>query len=266
MKRKIAVALAAAVVLAVVGGIAIRADEFTKKDQERWEKEYMSVVQKGRALWTSPPLGTNGVACAQCHPNARQHPPGDLPEVPAAARPGDRAARDDQLVHPAAARGQAPGPRRARTWSRWRPTSRTSGGAWRSPPASTDDGKGSGLESRIKTRDLTPQGSVRCLLTEGGAGTAVAGGSAAARQWATVSLLAATRRPSARRVPFSPRWRSRCSPRPAPSPRARARPSASASSPRSRTSPTACSGSYGGDARPPPRAPRPVRTWTWATW
>ena len=54
MKRKIAVALAAAVVLAVVGGIAIQADEFTKKDQERWEKEYMSVVQKGRELWTSP--------------------------------------------------------------------------------------------------------------------------------------------------------------------------------------------------------------------
>ena len=31
MKRKIAVALAAAVVLAVVGGIAIQADEFTKQ-------------------------------------------------------------------------------------------------------------------------------------------------------------------------------------------------------------------------------------------
>jgi cytochrome c len=75
MKRKIVVALAAAVVLAVVGGIAIRADEFTKADQERWEKEYMSVVQKGRELWTSPQLGTNGVACAQCHPNgANTHP------------------------------------------------------------------------------------------------------------------------------------------------------------------------------------------------
>jgi thiosulfate dehydrogenase len=75
MKRKIAVALAAAVVLAVVGGIAIQADEFTKKDQERWEKEYLSVVQKGRELWTSPDLGTNKVACAQCHPNgANTHP------------------------------------------------------------------------------------------------------------------------------------------------------------------------------------------------
>jgi thiosulfate dehydrogenase len=80
MKRKIAVALAAAVVLAVVGGMAIRADEFTKKDQERWEKEYMSVVQKGRELWTSPALGTNGVACAQCHPNAANTHPETYPK------------------------------------------------------------------------------------------------------------------------------------------------------------------------------------------
>jgi len=80
MKRKIVVALAAAVVLAVVGGVAIQADEFTKKDQERWEKEYMSVVQKGRDLWTSPKLGTNGVACAQCHPNAANTHPETYPK------------------------------------------------------------------------------------------------------------------------------------------------------------------------------------------
>jgi thiosulfate dehydrogenase len=75
MKRKIAVAVAAAAVVAVAFGITARADEFTKKDQERWEKEYMSVVQKGRELFTSGALGTNGVACAQCHPNgANTHP------------------------------------------------------------------------------------------------------------------------------------------------------------------------------------------------
>ncbi len=80
MNRKIAVALAVAVVVAVVGGIAIRADEFTQKDQERWEKEYMSVVQKGRELWTSPALGTNKVACAQCHPNAANTHPETYPK------------------------------------------------------------------------------------------------------------------------------------------------------------------------------------------
>lgn len=80
MKKKFAVALAGAAVLAVVGGIALHADEFTKKDEERWEKEYMSVVQKGRELWTSPALGTNGVACAQCHPNAANTHPETYPK------------------------------------------------------------------------------------------------------------------------------------------------------------------------------------------
>jgi thiosulfate dehydrogenase len=76
MKTRILAAVVGALVLAgAVAGLLVRADEFTKKDQERWEKEYMSVVQKGRELWTSPDLGTNGVACAQCHPNgANTHP------------------------------------------------------------------------------------------------------------------------------------------------------------------------------------------------
>ena len=77
MNRKIA---ALAVAVAVASGVSLGADEFTKKDQERWEKEYMSVVQKGRDLWTSPQLGTNGVACAQCHPNAANTHPETYPK------------------------------------------------------------------------------------------------------------------------------------------------------------------------------------------
>jgi len=81
MNRKTtAMAVAAAAVLAGLGGITIRADEFTKVDQERWEKEYMSVVAKGRELWTSPTLGTNNVACAQCHPNAANTHPETYPK------------------------------------------------------------------------------------------------------------------------------------------------------------------------------------------
>jgi cytochrome c len=64
----------------VVFGVAAVADEFTKKDQERWQQEYMTIVQKGRALWTSPELGTNGVACAQCHPNAANTHPETYPK------------------------------------------------------------------------------------------------------------------------------------------------------------------------------------------
>jgi len=64
------------VAAAVIAGVAaVWADEFTKEDAERWTAEYMTVVEAGRALWTSPDLGTNGVACAQCHPNgANTHP------------------------------------------------------------------------------------------------------------------------------------------------------------------------------------------------
>ncbi|HOJ59978.1 MAG TPA: cytochrome C [bacterium] len=57
-----------------------QADEFTDKDVERWQQEFMSVVEKGRALWVSPELGTNGVACAQCHPNAANTHPETYPK------------------------------------------------------------------------------------------------------------------------------------------------------------------------------------------
>jgi len=56
------------------------ADEFTREDLKRWKGEYMSVVKKGRNLWTDPNLGTNGVACAQCHPNAANTHPETYPK------------------------------------------------------------------------------------------------------------------------------------------------------------------------------------------
>jgi thiosulfate dehydrogenase len=68
------------VLVGIVAGTNVQADEFTKADLERWQKEYMSVVEKGRALWTSPELGTNGVACAQCHPNAANTHPETYPK------------------------------------------------------------------------------------------------------------------------------------------------------------------------------------------
>ncbi len=76
MNRKYALIAVLAAAMVVVGGLQVnRADEFTEKDVKHWQDEYMSVVQEGRDLWTSPELGTNGVACAQCHPNgANTHP------------------------------------------------------------------------------------------------------------------------------------------------------------------------------------------------
>ena len=68
-----------ALALALVG-VGLHADEFTQQDVDRWQEEYMSVVQKGRALWGSPDLGTNGVACGQCHPNAANTHPETYPK------------------------------------------------------------------------------------------------------------------------------------------------------------------------------------------
>ena len=72
-----AIAVLALVLTTVV---VVWADEFSQKDVDRWQGEYMSVVAKGRELWTSPDLGTNGVACAQCHPNAANTHPETYPK------------------------------------------------------------------------------------------------------------------------------------------------------------------------------------------
>lgn len=63
-----------------LAGYALRADEFTDSDTERWQGEFMTVVNEGRVLWGSPDLGTNGVACGQCHPNAANTHPETYPK------------------------------------------------------------------------------------------------------------------------------------------------------------------------------------------
>ncbi len=72
--------LAVVAALLAVVGVSIQADEFTDADVERWQGEYMSVVADGQALWGSPDLGTNGVACGQCHPNAANTHPETYPK------------------------------------------------------------------------------------------------------------------------------------------------------------------------------------------
>ena len=59
---------------------AAMADEFSQKDLKRWESEYMTVVKQGRKVFTDGKLGTNGVACAQCHPNASNTHPETYPK------------------------------------------------------------------------------------------------------------------------------------------------------------------------------------------
>ncbi len=59
------------------------ADEFNKKDVDRWQKEFEVAAAEGRKLWINEgrvKLGTNGVACAQCHPNASNTHPETYPK------------------------------------------------------------------------------------------------------------------------------------------------------------------------------------------
>lgn len=55
------------------------ADEFSEADLKRWEQQFMDTVKQGRQLWTTP-IGTNGVVCAQCHPNAANTHPETYPK------------------------------------------------------------------------------------------------------------------------------------------------------------------------------------------
>ena len=70
---------AAALLGLCVAGTA-GADEFTPDDLKRWQAQFDGVVKQGRALWTDGKLGTNGVACAQCHPNAANTHPETYPK------------------------------------------------------------------------------------------------------------------------------------------------------------------------------------------
>ncbi len=69
-----------AVIAAVLMAAPAWADEFTKADLERWQEQFMAVVEEGRELWVSPDLGTNEVSCAQCHPNAANTHPETYPK------------------------------------------------------------------------------------------------------------------------------------------------------------------------------------------
>ena len=74
MKRQHVLNLILAGSLVLVWGSA-SADDFTNQDLKLWQDEYMAAVKAGREVFTDAKLGSNGVVCAQCHPNgANTHP------------------------------------------------------------------------------------------------------------------------------------------------------------------------------------------------
>lgn len=70
----------ACVLLSMCSASFVQADEFDKEELERWQAQFDQVAQKGRELWTDPKLGSNGVVCAQCHPNAANTHPETYPK------------------------------------------------------------------------------------------------------------------------------------------------------------------------------------------
>ena len=56
------------------------ADEFTDEQLQRWQHEFMDVVNEGRRLWGTEGLGTNRLVCGQCHPNASNTHPETYPK------------------------------------------------------------------------------------------------------------------------------------------------------------------------------------------
>lgn len=76
--RILITALGFALMLGYIGGAS--ADEFTAADVARWQAQFDEVTKEGRRLWGSPEIGTNGVACGQCHPNAANTHPETYPK------------------------------------------------------------------------------------------------------------------------------------------------------------------------------------------
>jgi cytochrome c len=68
------------VTLAGVALPSAQADPFTEQDLEKWQKEFMTVVQEGEKLFHQA-LGTNNVSCDMCHPNAANTHPETYPKV-----------------------------------------------------------------------------------------------------------------------------------------------------------------------------------------
>ena len=64
----------------IVTALPAMADDFRDDDLKQWEQEFHAVATKGRELWVSSKLGTNGVVCAQCHPNAANTHPETYPK------------------------------------------------------------------------------------------------------------------------------------------------------------------------------------------
>jgi cytochrome c len=80
--KKVSVVILLVIMVSISLAISFttRADDFTREDLERWNKEFMTVVELGEKTFHSSALGKNKVSCDQCHPNAANTHPETYPK------------------------------------------------------------------------------------------------------------------------------------------------------------------------------------------
>jgi len=61
-------------------GLSANADEFTSADEQRWQNQFMNVVNKGEKLFHGGLKAKNTVSCDQCHPNGTSIHPETYPK------------------------------------------------------------------------------------------------------------------------------------------------------------------------------------------
>ncbi len=81
MNLKIKIRATSIAAICLVGlSCPVLADEFDNADLERWQMEYMAVVEEGEKLFHGGLGNPNTVSCDQCHPNAANTHPETYPK------------------------------------------------------------------------------------------------------------------------------------------------------------------------------------------
>jgi thiosulfate dehydrogenase len=60
--------------------LVVGKSEVTERDKAIWKAEFDKLVKEGDRLFHSDEIGTNGIACAMCHPNAANTHPETYPK------------------------------------------------------------------------------------------------------------------------------------------------------------------------------------------
>ncbi len=67
-------------ILSVSANFSLSKPPFTEEDLKLMHEELINLVKKGDELFHSPKLGTNGLTCANCHPDAAFTNPDTFPK------------------------------------------------------------------------------------------------------------------------------------------------------------------------------------------